>query len=111
MHLGKAAKPGQLRTYKSFVRLFSRAAWRHFVQHVTAMPSGRSEAVQLSLGAAHCCVGAALVGDEEGTADGGRVGAAVLGLRVRTSAGSAKSRARSLEGACASSCMPVHACP
>jgi hypothetical protein len=55
--------------------------------------------VQLSLGAAHCCVGAALVGAEEGTADGGRVGAAVLGLRVRTSAGSAKSRASSLEGA------------
>jgi hypothetical protein len=52
------------------------------------MPSGRREAVQLSLGAAHCCVGAALVGAEDGTADGGRVGAAVLGLRVRTSAGS-----------------------
>jgi hypothetical protein len=63
------------------------------------MPSGRKEAIQLSLGVAHCGVGAALVGAEEGTADGGRVGAAVLGLRVRTSAGSAKSRASSLEGA------------
>jgi hypothetical protein len=99
MHLGKAAGPGQLSTYKSFVRLFTRAARRAFVQPATAMPSGRREAVQLSLGAAHCCVGAALVGAEEGTADGGRVGAAVLDLRVRTSAGSAKSRASSLEGA------------
>jgi hypothetical protein len=98
MHLGEAAGPGQLRTYKSFVRLL-RASWRAFVQHATAMPSGRREAVQLSLGAAHCRVGAALVGAEEGTADGGRVGAAVLGLQVRTSAGSAKSRASSLEGA------------
>ena len=109
MHLGKAAGPGQLCTYKSFVRLFTRfmvhtlhgshASWRAFVQHATAMPSGRREAVELSARAAHCCVGAALVGAEEGTADGGRVGAAVLGLRVRTSAGSAKTRASSLEGA------------
>ena len=58
------------------------------------MQSGRREDVQLSLGAAHGCVGAALVGAEEGTADGGRVG-----LRVRTSGGSVKSRASSLEGA------------
>jgi hypothetical protein len=95
MHLGKAAGPGQLRTYKSFVLLFTRASWRAFVQHAT----GRREAVELSARAAHCCVGAALVGAEEGTADRGRVGAAVLGLRVRTSAGSARSRASSLEGA------------
>lgn len=36
---------------------------------------------------AHCCVGAAVVGVEDGTAVGARVGALVVGLRMRTSAG------------------------
>jgi hypothetical protein len=37
--------------------------------------------------AAHCCVGAAVVGVEDGTAIGARVGAVVVGLRMRTSVG------------------------
>ena len=41
---------------------------------------------------AHCCVGTAVVGVEDGTAVGARVGALVVGLRMRTSAGAVKGR-------------------
>jgi hypothetical protein len=52
---------------------------------VIAMPVGLERSWPWD---AHCCVGAAVVGVEDGSKVGARVGVAVVGLRMRTSAGS-----------------------
>ena len=54
---------------------------------------------------AHCCVGAAVVGVEDGTAVGARVGAVVVGLRMRTSAGAVHARSRSRGEQLSASCV------